>query len=337
MSSRGSDSDMGKPARSRLLGSSDSENLMRDNITTPRANEHVEVKKLKQLSNMFSSNLFIDEEYHTEEHFHAGYEDKQQGDSSWRLREKMRTVGVALVVCLNIGIDPPDVVKPNPCAKQQCWYDPSGQKQKGLEYIGNALQQQYEKWQSKAKYKQCLDPTSEELRKVLINLRKVSKADRLLLHYNGHGVPKPTKNGELWVFGKHYTHYTPVAICELRSWLGDPAIYVLDCSAAGLLIPHLVDNMNLKDNDILGYDSPMEAPPLFGNTSSVSFVSNQGTGSDTSSIVLAACKGNEQLPFHPMYPADIFSACLTTPTTIAIRWFIIQVSNIFSPFLAFTI
>jgi hypothetical protein len=27
--------------------------------------------------------------------------------------------------------------------------------------------------------------------------------------------------------GKYYTHYTPVAICELRGWLGDPAIYVL--------------------------------------------------------------------------------------------------------------
>ena len=26
--------------------------------------------------------------------------------------------------------------------------------------------------------------------------------DRILFHYNGHGVPKPTTNGEIWVFNK---------------------------------------------------------------------------------------------------------------------------------------
>ena len=26
--------------------------------------------------------------------------------------------------------------------------------------------------------------------------------DRVLFHYNGHGVPKPTLNGEIWVFNK---------------------------------------------------------------------------------------------------------------------------------------
>ena len=76
---------------------------------------------------------------------------------TWRLKERMKTAGVALVVCLNIGrlltplcnhlfthllvhslgIDPPDVVKPNPCARKECWFDPTGpNKQKGLEYIG---------------------------------------------------------------------------------------------------------------------------------------------------------------------------------------------------------
>ena len=33
----------------------------------------------------------------------------------------MRTVSVALVLCLNVGVDPPDVVKISPCAKLQCW------------------------------------------------------------------------------------------------------------------------------------------------------------------------------------------------------------------------
>ena len=94
--------------------------------------------------------------------------------------------------------------------------------------IGNALQRQYEKWQTKARYKLCLDPTSDDMRRLCINLRKVAKNDRLLFHYNGHGVPRPTENGEIWVYAKHYTHYMPVSISDLRSWLGDPSIYIFD-------------------------------------------------------------------------------------------------------------
>ena len=26
--------------------------------------------------------------------------------------------------------------------------------------------------------------------------------ERVLFHYTGHGVPKPTANGEIWVFNK---------------------------------------------------------------------------------------------------------------------------------------
>ena len=33
----------------------------------------------------------------------------------------MKTVSVALVLCLNVGVDPPDVVKTSPCAKLECW------------------------------------------------------------------------------------------------------------------------------------------------------------------------------------------------------------------------
>ena len=43
---------------------------------------------------------------------------------TWRLRERMKTVSVALVLCLNIGTDPPDVIKTSPCARHQCWFDP---------------------------------------------------------------------------------------------------------------------------------------------------------------------------------------------------------------------
>ena len=40
------------------------------------------------------------------------------------MRERMKTVSVALVICLNVGVDPPDVTKTQPCARQECWVDP---------------------------------------------------------------------------------------------------------------------------------------------------------------------------------------------------------------------
>lgn len=74
--------------------------------------------------------------------------------------------------------------------------------QKALETIGNNLQKQYERWQPRARYKQSLDPTVEEVKKLCQSLRRNAKDERVLFHYNGHGVPKPTSNGEIWVFNR---------------------------------------------------------------------------------------------------------------------------------------
>ena len=38
----------------------------------------------------------------------------------------------------------------------------------------------------------------------------------MLFHYNGHGVPKPTSNGEIWVFNRHYTQASESASCEVN-------------------------------------------------------------------------------------------------------------------------
>ena len=60
--------------------------------------------------------------------------------SKWRQKERLKTTAVALVLCLNIGVDPPDVIKISPCARLECWVDPlSMQPPKALETIG-ALQ-----------------------------------------------------------------------------------------------------------------------------------------------------------------------------------------------------
>ena len=39
-------------------------------------------------------------------------------------------------------------------------------------------------------------------------------------------------------------------------------------------------------------------------------------------IQLAACSTTELLPMNPELPADLFTACLTTPIKIALRWYV---------------
>ncbi|XP_024397087.1 regulatory-associated protein of TOR 1 isoform X2 [Physcomitrium patens] len=221
--------------------------------------------------------------------------------SRWRMKDRMKTGWVALCMCLNIGVDPPDVIKISPCARLECWIDPfSSASVKALEAIGKNLLTQYERWQPRARYKVCLDPTVEDIRKLCVGCRKSAKSERVLFHYNGHGVPRPTANGEIWVFNKTFTQYIPLSVYELESWLGNPSIYVLDCSAAGMIVKAFCERPEWG----------------LGETPSSSL-----TSATKDCILLAACGANETLPQGMELPADVFTSCLTTPIKIALRWF----------------
>ena len=53
-------------------------------------------------------------------------DDSAPGEESfeWRQKERMKTTCGILCLCLNIGTDPPDVVKTSPCARMECWVNP---------------------------------------------------------------------------------------------------------------------------------------------------------------------------------------------------------------------
>jgi regulator-associated protein of mTOR len=239
---------------------------------------------------------------------------------SWRLKERMKTVGVGLILALNIGTDPPDVIKPNPCAKLQCWMDPSStSRSKAREKIGELLEGQYARWQgqnrfSKIKYKRALDPTVEDVRNLCNSLRRAAKNERVLLHYNGHGVPRPTQNGEIWVFDKNHTQYIPFSVTDLRYLIGTPTLVILDCSGAGVLVPFLVEDDN--GNGMAATTAGV------GNESEFTALGQQGSVKNV--IVLCPTSKSEVLPMNPDLPADLFTSCLTTPIAIALRWFIRQ-------------
>ncbi|GJM88184.1 hypothetical protein PR202_ga04214 [Eleusine coracana subsp. coracana] len=208
----------------------------------------------------------------------------------------MKTGCVALVLCLNISVDPPDVIKISPCARMECWIDPfSMAPPKALESIGKTLHSQYERWQPKARYKLQLDPTVEEVKKLCNTCRKYARSERVFFHYNGHGVPKPTANGEIWVFNKSYTQYIPLPITDLDSWLKTPSIYVFDCSAAGIIVKAFLERLD--------------------------WTSSSSASSLKDCILLAACEAHQTLPQSAEFPADVFTACLTTPIKMALHWF----------------
>lgn len=58
---------------------------------------------------------------------------------AWRNRDRTRTAAVGLILCLNIGTDPPDAdeARPSPSAKEECWIDPTAlPPQRALEAVG---------------------------------------------------------------------------------------------------------------------------------------------------------------------------------------------------------
>ncbi|KDR78409.1 hypothetical protein GALMADRAFT_245577 [Galerina marginata CBS 339.88] len=222
---------------------------------------------------------------------------------------KLKTANAALVLCLNIDVDPPDVIKTNPCAVLECWVDPHTMPSvKALEAIGSNLQHQFEGLSLKITYKPILDPSLQDLRRFCTTLRKQAKDDAVLFYYNGHGVPKPTASGELWCFNPGYTQYIPVSLQEVQGWLGSPGVYIWDCSAAG----HLLQNFNTYAER-----RDQEVNMLHGGY-------GDGAQPMMNSLQLAACGANETLPSCPELPADVFTSCLTSPIDIALRYFIMN-------------
>lgn len=249
---------------------------------------------------------------------------------SWRIRDRMKTVSVALVVCLNVGVDPPDIFKITPCARLECWIDPTTMlSQKALELIGANLQKQYERWQPRARYKQSLDPTAEDVKKLCVSLRRNAKEERVLFHYNGHGVPKPTSNGEIWVFNRTYTQYIPLSIYDLQSWMGSPSIYVYDCSNAGIIVKWFIQFAEQHEREM------EQMSTSSGNLNATPPNPQPACNTYRNCIQLAACSEDQILPMNPQLPADLFTACLTTPIKIALKWFMLQRTSLLVPHLTY--
>lgn len=231
----------------------------------------------------------------------------------WKImKDRQKTVSAALLLCLNLGVDPPDVVKTHPCARTEAWVDPLNfqDSKKAIEQIGKNLQTQYETLSLRTRYKQSLDPCVEDVKRFCNSLRRTSKDDRILFHYNGHGVPQPTPSGEIWVFNRGYTQYIPVSLYDLQTWLGAPCIYVYDCNSAGNIVTNFQKFVQKRIRD---------EEEGITNTAAPSRASAY-----SECFQLASCRSNELLLMSPELPADLFTCCLTCPIEISVRVFLMQ-------------
>ena len=341
------DDDGRDDGRERERASSESDQSDRSHLDRDDGSETASASASASASRRPAANVaypmfLCDERHRDSARLYADDDGDDDGErQKWRTKDRMKTVSVALVLCLNIGVDPPDTMKISPCARMQCWINPmSAQPQNELDAIGKALQAQYERWQPRAKYKLQLDPTTEDMKKLCISCRRNAKGERVLLHYNGHGVPKPTANGEIWVFNKSYTQYIPLSVFDLQAWTGTPAIYVFDCSNAGLIVksflklsdpsaapkmspPTTNAGLDLERRQIgrsFAFAELEHAQPKLDAGDS-GFGPTNVTSTANECILIAACGANEILPQSADLPADVFSACLTTPVKMALHWF----------------
>lgn len=237
-----------------------------------------------------------------------------------------------------MGVDPPDVVKTEPCAKLETWIDPNVMTpSKALETIGRNLQNRFESLSQRTRVKQYLDPSVEEMRKLCSSLRRNAKEERVAFYYNGHGVPKPTPSGEIWVFNRNYTQYIPLSVFDIQSWIGSPGIYIWDCSAAGNILQSFVRFGERRDNDIVNAYEQTKQMAISNNMAHAMPVSPYPASMDgrpdsppvffapiKDSIHMAACAPDQTLPMTPELPADLFSSCLCSPIEMAIRFFLLQ-------------
>ncbi|TID15735.1 hypothetical protein CANINC_004264 [Pichia inconspicua] len=224
---------------------------------------------------------------------------------------KKKTTMAALVLCLNLGIPPPDIIRPQEYPILEAFVNPTTypDSKLALQAIGKSLQSNYESISSRAKFKHSLDPSVEDLKRLCTSLRRNAKDDRILFHYNGHGVPQPTPSGEIWVFNRGYTQYIPVSLYDLQNWLGAPYIMVIDTNAAGHVIENNKRFLQKRIDDEANNHTDVAAP--------------SPVSAYIESIQLGACQSNEILPLNPELPADLFTCCLTRPIETSIKWFVL--------------
>ncbi|EPY22663.1 hypothetical protein STCU_08185 [Strigomonas culicis] len=218
----------------------------------------------------------------------------------------MRVSHALLLMYLHIGNDPPDYPRLEPYAKYECWIDPMvaqfapytpQQARGGSDGIAEALEVQYRTAVLRGKdvgFLRVIEGNVESARAALVKARRLAHGNRVLVHYNGHGMPQATMLGEVWMFSRDRTHYVPLNILDMAELVHSPTVYVIDCNAAGWVLQRwYAERQHEQLQELRAHD-----------------------------LFICACAANEMLPLSPALPADLLTSCLTTPLKMALEWYI---------------
>ena len=223
------------------------------------------------------------------------HEPKHQGKTYEYLQTPVliKTSNLILCCCLNIGIDPPGYKKPKNTSTIYSWINVKEHRKREIGYdITLQLASQYQRYAIPSITIDPLwDPSTEKVKRTCLVSREKHGKERILFHYNGHGVPFPTINHECWFFDEEITTYVPMNIAEIFNRLGEKAIYVFDCPHSERLFKWF-----LKKNDVLQKQFKRNAE----------------------FIVFSGYNELESPQTNPNYPVDLFTACMTTPLSMAL-------------------
>ncbi|KAJ2850542.1 Target of rapamycin complex 1 subunit kog1, partial [Coemansia brasiliensis] len=158
-----------------------------------------------------------------------------------------------------------------------------------------------------------------------------------------------------------HSHFTPIAPTTLSSYIGSPGLFIWDCSQAAAIVHGFDRITNLRNIEIARVRSLIKAAnislpsekltnehiaaictrvaALATAQASIPSRDNLVTSTGLSinpelikltlqpsmyheDIHFAACQKHQMLPTNPELPADLFTACLTTPVEAAVRFWI---------------
>ncbi len=248
-----------------------------------------------------------------------------QGKSSPTLRypiqtlkqQSVRTKVVVTAMCLNLGRQPPNMKRDENHAHQECFIDTlSAMKSETMDQIGKAIQRQYQMSAVNyhARYMLLNDTTPDLLKSALSHARSAcdsrksttrpgkAEHNRVILHYNGHAVPPPSENGELWLFNDKCTKYMPVHLIDLWAAMQSGATaFVFDCNNAGRL--------KVAFSNILARQTRTQKPVMH------------------LPIAFFSCGADEELPSTKGLPADLFTSCMTHPLKTSLRWRTVRIGQ----------
>lgn len=212
---------------------------------------------------------------------------------------------IALLVC----VEPTHFFRlVRPCASLECWMEMTRVNvNEQIPTLWEALRYQYNFvmkrnpqerffYDSPFRTRYCSSRAASECISFLHNYQKEANG-RLVIHYNGHGLPPATNKGEIWMVDDARPCFDSFSIKKVALNLDGPVIIVLDVASAGAVL-------NSWKRDRL----PEVKPNI---------------------CFLCACSEGEWLPQQPELPADLLTACLTTPLRMSITWHLYRSSQRF--------